>query len=1850
MSLELPFGIKPVNPVAVDYYSGPWSGASTQDAINAANSGIPAAVRFTGLTANLVIAGEAKKYWYASGISDSHLVNFGETLDLATTGNPSGIAFFRADGVITDSTGLTYDSGNYLLNLSGSDPTLELRDSANNDILFQAKDIFNGTGGAYTGGRLLFYYSGSLKAYMQANPGGGMDFPFRLRVSRTGGTTPLLDVNQDGVLVESELPARTTLIAKGAAAQSANLTEWQDSSNTVLAYVDPNGNAGFKNLNVDNMTVSGTFTYVNSENVTISDKQLELASNSGTAISGDPYVDQGGIVLKSTDGDKKWIWVDATNSWSSNQSVFVTGNVVSTSSFQTSQGGYVNTDFINSVRSTFAGARIHLGNSIGGNNKIWLSTLQNPTLVATPSGVGLGTSTPGAALDIRSNGSGIHLYDLNLDNSNYERLELGHDGQFAFMNTASDGSGTLQRVQVRYGGDVRYQGDSFGSYLFQANGHYLGFGNNAFFPNNHNLISLGRNGNRWSDIYGYDLNIEASAATGIAAIIKGAVAQTANLTEWKNSSDEILTIVDESGSLRTYEDVYFYGSGNINDDTYGNYRRLKGSWVSDNEYKFRLDGMTFSDAPALSFDVTIGSNNIRGGLALGNNGGALKWSGTDVLSWGANWLTHNGDTLRSYIDRYADLGTENNRRHDWGNLFLRDVAYTSGINTSGIYLHDNVPNNTAYQLYNEGGELKWNGSAIGGSVSGTPSGVTFFGSDGLLTEDSSFTYDSGNNSLTILHPAGAASGGLEILQTTAGTTAYTKIQNTYNGTLRNLQIGSPYTEYIRFTNGAVIDFYFLNNLSYRMSSNFIPYRTTVDQSLGTTTYRWYGLYSKLIDNEIKNATDVGITVKGAAAQSANLTEWQNSAGENLAIVDSGGNIATSGDITVGFGGNTPEGSVLFPLTDGTFSRIHGTSQGIRVQGYTGVSNMDFDRYFNYTHKTIRPSYGQMSSLGINNQGFGDAYIQRLKLQKSQFANATHLAQNMMEVQNASGYLSMIIDSSGDMHFSSGNNLYFNNYYGDENNYERLEFKWDTNVATIATTSAGTGTDRLLKIQGDGNVDIFVRAARLMRFTYTEATFNRTRLRPELDGNSDLGSSTRRWGTIYTKIIDVEASGATSVPAVIKGAAAQSANLTEWQDSNSTVMASIDPDGNFATSGDANISGVIYTDYIRNQFGNDITIGGLASNWIKINGSQYGTNNALMTSRGNRFFITAEDNFGNNLGHLILNGEGGTYLRYDGSDKLATTNSGVYIYEALQDQDQSPGTAGQHLISTATGVKWTSSSESVSGVPSGVAFFGDDGVLNYGQDQNLLWNSGDNKLYITGGNNAGIVWDDLAGDTVELRQYQSSDALRLMLDGVGNFMFGGNSFLGLQRDGVIEFNDSNTNEAVALGQGDTQLWNTPNGGEFALRNYRSGNHKNYTSFNVYFSVDTSSDTTKTTEFERLSIIASGDASSAKYILKPEYGLTSGDAGSLYVQNQSVMVPTFVVQGGAAQSANLTEWQDSAGEILSKIDSDGHLSIYNDGSTSTDYEQAFLGWDEDYFKIRTSGVGTGSNRTIQTSNLEIRGRTSTTENYLLLTRDNGTYVLNAHSSGAGATKLQGDAIFYIETDTSTGLLRLGNVNGRHGVEVSNEGYNVGIGRVSPVVDGVTIGRAEYPVMLNGSGTFIYNNNDIDEANYERLEFRWDNDVAMIEATSSGTGLNRSVVIGNGDGVSVAEFDVTGAKVAGIKPKLNSIYDNGKDTLRWKTTYTKGISTDVETFTAASDTLDVKNNVALCDCASNSITINLPAASTVSGLQYHVKKTDSSSNMVTIVPDGSETIDGQSSYVVNNQYESITLVCDGSNWFII
>jgi len=68
---------------------------------------------------------------------------------------------------------------------------------------------------------------------------------------------------------------------------------------------------------------------------------------------------------------------------------------------------------------------------------------------------------------------------------------------------------------------------------------------------------------------------------------------------------------------------------------------------------------------------------------------------------------------------------------------------------------------------------------------------------------------------------------------------------------------------------------------------------------------------------------------------------------------------------------------------------------------------------------------------------------------------------------------------------------------------------------------------------------------------------------------------------------------------------------------------------------------------------------------------------------------------------------------------------------------------------------------------------------------------------------------------------------------------------------------------------------------------------------------------------------------------------------------------------------------------------------------------------------------------------------------------------------------------------------------------------------------------------------------------------------------------------------------------------------------------------------------------NCASGAVTYNLPAAAVSTGNVFIFKKVDSSYNDMNVVAAGSDKIDGFSSITTNVQYESFSLVSDGTTW---
>ena len=82
----------------------------------------------------------------------------------------------------------------------------------------------------------------------------------------------------------------------------------------------------------------------------------------------------------------------------------------------------------------------------------------------------------------------------------------------------------------------------------------------------------------------------------------------------------------------------------------------------------------------------------------------------------------------------------------------------------------------------------------------------------------------------------------------------------------------------------------------------------------------------------------------------------------------------------------------------------------------------------------------------------------------------------------------------------------------------------------------------------------------------------------------------------------------------------------------------------------------------------------------------------------------------------------------------------------------------------------------------------------------------------------------------------------------------------------------------------------------------------------------------------------------------------------------------------------------------------------------------------------------------------------------------------------------------------------------------------------------------------------------------------------------------------------------------------------------------------------TATTTDDVILCDTSGGAWTLSLFAASGNSGKRLIIKKTTNDFTQLTIDPNSTETIDGQTTTTLDTQFETLTIVCDGTNWRVV
>lgn len=113
------------------------------------------------------------------------------------------------------------------------------------------------------------------------------------------------------------------------------------------------------------------------------------------------------------------------------------------------------------------------------------------------------------------------------------------------------------------------------------------------------------------------------------------------------------------------------------------------------------------------------------------------------------------------------------------------------------------------------------------------------------------------------------------------------------------------------------------------------------------------------------------------------------------------------------------------------------------------------------------------------------------------------------------------------------------------------------------------------------------------------------------------------------------------------------------------------------------------------------------------------------------------------------------------------------------------------------------------------------------------------------------------------------------------------------------------------------------------------------------------------------------------------------------------------------------------------------------------------------------------------------------------------------------------------------------------------------------------------------------------------------------------------------------------------LFSIEQNeGQEDFKWVT-----ISRAREVVTTTTNyNVDSDDYVVLANAVSDDIIVTLPDATLCKDNEYHIKRINGVNNTVTIATSLGQTIDGVTSIIINKQNITMSLICDGTQWFII
>jgi len=537
-------------------------------------------------------------------------------------------------------------------------------------------------------------------------------------------------------------------------------------------------------------------------------------------------------------------------------------------------------------------------------------------------------------------------------------------------------------------------------------------------------------------------DVASTAATGTAT-----VSQTGNLQEWRAGDGTLLSTVTAGGTLNVGNSslqgtaATFKGNG-TNDSSPGqlvlqatgvsNQNVFIDFYTSTPTLAHRIISVNSASGTGFYIQRYTGSSfrqdwfidNATGKVSCGNNTspagqfsvyvGNAGYAGLVVqaaTSQTANLLElqNSSGTVLTQVDNTGFLKLANNLgiaarnvgNTSWHNLIHKDTADTTSIGNTG------------------------------GSTVIYGSGVVLMGADNV----SQLLVATQTTPNVLIKAWSASSVGLVVRGYASQTADLQQWQNSAgtvlgwiaaNGTARFLANGTSDDLGINIGGGGAsyyMDFQPKRGFGYGTITLDNPngLRIISTQSNGGS-YAAFGVMSTTSTFYLQSAASVGVVVKGATSQTANLLELQNSSGTALAKVDSGGTVYATTNVLVTASSGNPVGVGLFS---------GGIADGVQRAGIA-VANSGFGNQ-NTVYSHDDNGFRIQSKAAADANGFKklDVYANTLNVYP-QVASAVGLvikgftsqSANLLELQNSSGTALFGITSAGVLGLGVGN-LYLN---------------------------------------------------------------------------------------------------------------------------------------------------------------------------------------------------------------------------------------------------------------------------------------------------------------------------------------------------------------------------------------------------------------------------------------------------------------------------------------------------------------------------------------------------------------------------------------------------------------------------------------------------------------------------------------------------------------------------------------------------------------------------------------------------------------------------------------------------------